>query len=86
MCPCLVFQGNKVDYQNGQGVCTKTHEHDNLTLREFKNGAILLIRDPLKAAVSDFVRCGHDHNLTTEDVGRHLESNDGELLADNIEL
>ncbi|KAJ8023531.1 WSC domain-containing protein 1 [Holothuria leucospilota] len=70
-----IFRGNLVDYKDGQGVCTKTHEHDRGTTKFFREGAILLIRNPINSAVSDFLRCGRDHNRSEEETIQLLETN-----------
>ncbi|XP_071827934.1 sialate:O-sulfotransferase 1-like [Apostichopus japonicus] len=57
------FRGGEYDYNEKRGICTKTHSGDKEVIDCFSAGAILIIRNPRKVAVSNVMH----QKITNED-------------------
>lgn len=57
------FRGGEYDYNEKRGICTKTHSGDKEVIDSFSAGAILIIRNPRKVAVSNVMH----QKITNED-------------------
>lgn len=51
-----VFLGGNINYNTGSTLCIKTHLFDVHNVKEFTEGAILLLRNPYKAIVAEAFR------------------------------
>lgn len=80
------FPGLQTNFTEGKGICTKTHQHDEEHIRFFDGGAILVIRDPRKSIVSNFVRIYRNEENGVEKAIRLIRENDEAWVEKSVQI